>query len=74
MASRREYEMLFKLNAQMNSGFSGTFGKAQQQLLSFQREIHCHRIPQYRIHQESVPIILHPSDHRRESFYQAGLG
>ncbi len=39
MASRREYEMLFKLNAQMNSGFSGTFGKAQQQLLSFQREI-----------------------------------
>ncbi len=39
MASRREYEMLFKLNAQQNSGFAATFGKAQQQLLSFQRDI-----------------------------------
>ena len=29
MASKREFEMLFALNARMNSGFSGTFSKAQ---------------------------------------------
>ena len=29
MASRKEYEMLFALNARMNGGFSGTFSKAQ---------------------------------------------
>ena len=39
MASRREFEMLFQLSAQMNSNFAGTFGKAQQQLLSMQQEI-----------------------------------
>ena len=39
MASRREYEMLFQLSAQMNGNFSGTFGKAQQQILAFQKEI-----------------------------------
>ena len=39
MASRREYDMLFQLSAQMNGNFTGTFGKAQQQILQFQKEI-----------------------------------
>ena len=39
MASRREYEMLFQLSAKMGGNFAGTFGKAQQQLLSLQKEI-----------------------------------
>lgn len=39
MASRKEYAMLFSLNAQMAAGFSGTFSKAQQQLVSMQKEI-----------------------------------
>lgn len=39
MASRKEYAMLFSLNAQMNSNFSGTFSKAQQQLISMQKEL-----------------------------------
>ncbi len=39
MASRREYEMLFQLNAQLGGGFAGTFSKAQQQILSMQKEI-----------------------------------
>ena len=29
MTNKKEYEMLFQLNAQMNGGFSGTFSKAQ---------------------------------------------
>lgn len=29
MASRKQYEMLFALNAKMNGGFSGIFSKAQ---------------------------------------------
>ena len=39
MASRKEYEMLFQLNAQLGGSFSGTFSKAQQQLASMQKEI-----------------------------------
>ena len=39
MASRREYEMLFSLNAQLGGNFTGTFSKAQQQLLSMQKDI-----------------------------------
>ena len=39
MASRKEYEMLFQLNAQLSGSFSGTFSKAQQQLASMQKEI-----------------------------------
>ena len=39
MASRKEYEMLFQLNAQLGGTFSGTFSKAQQQLASMQKEI-----------------------------------
>ena len=39
MSSRKEYAMLFSLNAQLASGFSGTFSKAQQQLVSMQKEI-----------------------------------
>ncbi|MBR3835158.1 MAG: phage tail tape measure protein [Clostridia bacterium] len=39
MAGRKEYEMLFQLNAQMGSSYSTTFSKAQQQLVSMQKEI-----------------------------------
>lgn len=39
MASRKEYEMLFQLNAQLGSSYSGTFSKAQQQLVAMQKEI-----------------------------------
>ena len=39
MASRQEYNMLFQLNAKLGNNFTGTFSKAQQQLLSFQKEI-----------------------------------
>jgi len=39
MASRKEYEMLFKLNAQLGSSYTGTFTKAQQQLIGMQKEI-----------------------------------
>ena len=39
MASRKEYAMLFSLNAQLASGFTGTFNKAQQQLAGMQKEI-----------------------------------
>lgn len=39
MASRKEYEMLFQLNAQMNSGFSGTFTKAQSEFAKLGNEI-----------------------------------
>lgn len=39
MASRKEYAMLFTLNAQLASGFSGTFNKAQQQLAGMQKDI-----------------------------------
>ena len=39
MASRKEYEMLFQLNAQMGSSYNTTFSKAQQQLASMQKEI-----------------------------------
>lgn len=37
--ARKEYEMLFSLNAQMNGNFSGTFSKAQQQLVNMQKEL-----------------------------------
>ena len=39
MASRKEYEMLFQMGANLNSSFTGTFSKAQQHLLSMQKEI-----------------------------------
>lgn len=39
MASRKEYEMLFQLNAQMNGGFSGTFTKAQSEFAKLGNEI-----------------------------------
>ena len=39
MASKKEYEMLFQLNANVGSQFNGTFNKAKQQLLSMQKEI-----------------------------------
>ena len=39
MASRKEYEMLFNLSAKMGGNFAGTFGKAQQQLLSLQKDV-----------------------------------
>ena len=39
MASRREYEMLFGLNARLNGGFQGTFSKAQAQFTRLGNEI-----------------------------------
>lgn len=39
MASRKEYEMLFQLNAQLGSSYSSTFSKAQQQIATMQKEI-----------------------------------
>ncbi len=39
MASRKEYEMLFQLNAQLGGGFNSTFSNVQEQLVSMQREI-----------------------------------
>lgn len=39
MASRKEYEMNFLLQAQLNGGFNGTFSKAQAAVASMQKEI-----------------------------------
>jgi len=39
MASRQEYEMLFKLGAQVNQGFNQTFTTAQKVLTATQKEI-----------------------------------
>lgn len=39
MASRKEYEALFRLNAQMGSGFSSTFKSAQNELSAFQKRM-----------------------------------
>lgn len=39
MASRKEYEMLFQLNAQLGSSFNSTFSGAQKELSNLQREI-----------------------------------
>ena len=39
MANRKEYEMLFALNAQVNGGFHGTFTKAQERFVELGNEI-----------------------------------
>ena len=39
MPSRKEYEMIFQLNAELGKSFDGTFNKAQQELLEMQKEI-----------------------------------
>lgn len=39
MASRKEYEMLFKLNSQLGSSFTGSFQRAQKELTAMQRQI-----------------------------------
>lgn len=39
MASQKEYTMLFALNASLQNGFPATFGKAQQTIMAFQKEI-----------------------------------
>ncbi len=39
MASRKEYEMLFALNARMNSGFSSAFSRAQAEFSRLGKEI-----------------------------------
>ena len=39
MASKSEYEMLFRLNAQMNGGFSGTVSKAQAEFTRLGKEV-----------------------------------
>lgn len=39
MASRKEYEMLFQLNARMNGGFSETISKAQAEFVRLGKEV-----------------------------------
>ena len=39
MASRKEYEMLFQLNAQLGSSYTSTFKNAQSSITSMQNEI-----------------------------------
>ena len=39
MANRREYEMLFQLNAQLGNSYSSTFKNAQGTITSMQKEI-----------------------------------
>lgn len=39
MANRKEYEMLFQLNAQLGSSYNSTFSKAQQQIAAMQKEL-----------------------------------
>ena len=39
MASRKEYEMAFKLSAQLNGSYHSTFKGAQSALISMQKEI-----------------------------------
>lgn len=39
MANRKEYEMLFALNASLNGNFQGTFSKAQQEFAKLGKEI-----------------------------------
>lgn len=39
MASRKEYEMLFQLNAQLGGSFNGTFKSGQSAIASMQKEI-----------------------------------
>lgn len=39
MASRKEYEALFRLNAQLGGGFSSTFKSAQSELSAFQNKM-----------------------------------
>lgn len=45
MASKREFEMLFALNARMNGGFSSTFSKAQAEFTRLGKEVQSlHRV------------------------------
>ena len=39
MPSGKEYQMLFKLNAQANSGFKGAFSQAQAEFARLANEI-----------------------------------
>jgi len=39
MASKREYEMLFQLNAQLGGSYSSTFKSAQREIVAMQKEI-----------------------------------
>lgn len=39
MPNRKEFEMLFQLNAELSKSFNSTFNKAQQELLEMQKEI-----------------------------------
>ena len=39
MSSRKEYEMLFKLNAQLGSSYNGTFKSGQAQLAAMQNQL-----------------------------------
>lgn len=39
MASRKEWTMMFALQASLGASFAGTFGKAQQQLVAMEKEV-----------------------------------
>ena len=39
MASRKEYEMLFQLNAQLGGSYSSTFSKAQREITQMQEKV-----------------------------------
>lgn len=39
MSIRKEHAMWFKLNAQLGSGYTATFTKAQKELISMQKEL-----------------------------------
>ncbi len=39
MSGRKEYEMLFQLNAQLGSSYGAAFTKAQAQIVAMQKEI-----------------------------------
>lgn len=39
MANRKEFEMIFQLNAELGGSYGSTFSKAQQHIASMQKEI-----------------------------------
>lgn len=64
MASRKEYEMLFKLSAQLGGNFNGTFSKAQQTLGKMQTKLQGmnklqHNISAYQKQQKALDDTRH---------------
>lgn len=59
MASRKEYELLLKLNAELNGQFSGAFKKAQSEIAAMQNELEALKktqsdISAYQKHEKAV--------------------